>query len=67
MEIPENCVVVIFGASGDLTKRKLVPALYALYLQNALPKKFAVLGVSRSPISDKDFQKRIVDDIRTNS
>ncbi|MDA2918835.1 glucose-6-phosphate dehydrogenase [Desulfobacterota bacterium AH_259_B03_O07] len=67
MEIPENCVVVIFGASGDLTKRKLVPALYALYLQNALPKKFAVLGVSRSLISDKDFQKRIVDDIRTYS
>jgi len=67
MERLENCVVVIFGASGDLTKRKLVPALYALYLQSELPKRFAVLGVSRSPISDKDFQKRIVDDIKTYS
>lgn len=64
MAKPDNCVVVIFGASGDLTKRKLVPALYALYIQNELPKQFAVLGTSRSPISDIDFQKRIVEDIK---
>jgi glucose-6-phosphate 1-dehydrogenase len=64
MAKPDNCVVVIFGASGDLTKRKLVPALYALYIQYELPKQFAVLGTSRSPISDIDFQKRIVEDIK---
>ncbi|MBI4228767.1 MAG: glucose-6-phosphate dehydrogenase [Deltaproteobacteria bacterium] len=67
MARPDNCVVVIFGASGDLTKRKLIPALYALYLQNELPKQFAVLGTSRTPISDPDFQKRIVEDVKTFS
>ena len=67
MERPDNCVVVIFGASGDLTKRKLVPALFALYLQDSLPEHFAVLGLSRSPISDKDFQTRIIDDVKTFS
>jgi glucose-6-phosphate 1-dehydrogenase len=67
MAKPDNCVVVIFGASGDLTKRKLVPALYALYLQNELPEQFALLGTSRTPISDIDFQKRIVEDVKTFS
>ncbi len=62
---PDNCVVVIFGASGDLTKRKLVPSLYALYIQNELPKQFAILGTSRTPIPDIDFQKRIVEDVKT--
>lgn len=64
MERPDNCVVVIFGASGDLTKRKLVPALFALYLQNSLPEHFAVLGLSRSPVSDNDFQTRIIEDVK---
>jgi len=64
MEKPDNCVVVIFGASGDLTKRKLVPALFALYLQNSLPEHFAVLGLSRSPVSDNDFQIRIIEDVK---
>ncbi|MEQ9618143.1 MAG: glucose-6-phosphate dehydrogenase [Deltaproteobacteria bacterium] len=58
-----NCVIVIFGASGDLTKRKLMPALYALFRQGLLPDKFAVLGTSRSPYSDSAFRKKIVEDI----
>ncbi len=57
-ENPEPCLLVIFGASGDLTKRKLIPALFELYRQGQLPEHFAVMGVSRSPLSDDDFRQR---------
>jgi glucose-6-phosphate 1-dehydrogenase len=50
--IPEPCIVVIFGASGDLTKRKLLPALYHLEQSGLLPKDFAVVGVARRNLSD---------------
>ncbi len=46
MVIPENSSIVIFGASGDLTYRKLIPALYHLFASNQLPANFAILGVS---------------------
>lgn len=49
--IPEPCVVVIFGASGDLTKRKLLPALYHLDQSGLLPEDFAVVGVARRDLS----------------
>lgn len=58
MKKPENHILVIFGASGDLTKRKLIPALYDLYKQNLLPDHFAVLGASRTELSDEDFRKK---------
>ena len=45
-------VMIIFGASGDLTKRKLMPALYALYKDNRLPEDFAVLGIGRTEYQD---------------
>ena len=45
---PEPCALVIFGASGDLTTKKLFPALYSLELRRLLPEHFAVLGVARS-------------------
>lgn len=61
MQIPENCLLVIFGASGDLTKRKLIPALYSLYQLELLPKKFRVLGVSRSQLTDEDFHSQCKD------
>jgi glucose-6-phosphate 1-dehydrogenase len=48
--------VVIFGASGDLTKRKLLPAFYHLYLQGLLPKGFAIIGYSRTEMSDDAFR-----------
>lgn len=54
-----NHIYVIFGASGDLTKRKLVPALYSLFVQNMLPEKFALLGVSRSEFSDDVFRQKM--------
>lgn len=52
-------IFVIFGASGDLSKRKLIPAIYELYKSKLLPKHFAVLGVSRSALSDDDFRKKV--------
>jgi glucose-6-phosphate 1-dehydrogenase len=51
--VPEPCIVVIFGASGDLTKRKLLPALYHLQQAKLLPEKFAVVGVARRPLGDE--------------
>ncbi len=52
---PEPCIVVIFGASGDLTKRKLIPALYALAYRKLLPDRFAIVGVARTPRSSAQF------------
>jgi glucose-6-phosphate 1-dehydrogenase len=59
MNIPESHIIVIFGASGDLTKRKLIPAIYELYSSHLLPKRFAVLGASRTTLTDNDFRKRM--------
>src|SRR6185503_8965245 len=52
----ESCVMVIFGASGDLTKRKLVPALWSLFQSRVLPEPFAVIGVSRTEMSNEVFR-----------
>ena len=49
---PDPCIVVIFGASGDLTKRKLLPALYHLEQAGNLPEKFAVVGVARRSLEE---------------
>jgi glucose-6-phosphate 1-dehydrogenase len=56
------CTVVIFGASGDLTKRKLLPALYNLARQELLPDEFAVLAFARREVSTQDFRKRMGED-----
>ncbi len=56
---PEPCVLVIFGASGDLTQRKLMPALYALAVRRLLPDEFAVVGAARSEEKDEDFRDRM--------
>lgn len=56
MQKTDSLIYVIFGASGDLTRRKLVPALYSLFIQNLLPEKFALLGVSRSQFTDEAFR-----------
>ena len=64
MEQPKNHLIVIFGASGDLTYRKLIPALYALYNQKLLPDKFHVLGVSRTTIPDAEFREKMTEGIR---
>ena len=56
---PEPCMMVIFGASGDLTKRKLFPALYSLALRQLLPEKFGIVGVARTEETDDMFRERM--------
>ncbi len=56
---PEPCVLVIFGASGDLTHRKLIPALYDQDRLGSLPAGLCVLGVSRTPMSDEAFREKM--------
>ncbi|RNC89770.1 MAG: glucose-6-phosphate dehydrogenase [Allomuricauda sp.] len=60
MKKTENQILVIFGASGDLTARKLVPALFNLFLARQLPENFVVLGASRSDMTDKQFRDKVV-------
>lgn len=56
---PEGCGIIIFGASGDLVYRKLIPALYNLYIRNLMPTKFYILGFARTEMTDEDFKERI--------
>ncbi len=53
------CAIVIFGANGDLTRRKLMPALYSLASERRLPPGFALIGTSRSPLSDDEFREKM--------
>lgn len=55
----QDQALVIFGASGDLTYRKLLPAIFDLYMQKSLPKNFAVLGVARTELSDDKFRLKM--------
>jgi glucose-6-phosphate 1-dehydrogenase len=61
--VPE-CVVVIFGANGDLTKRKLMPALYRLAYDRRLSAGFAVVGISRTSLSDDEFREKMLDAVK---
>lgn len=58
MQTDNNCIV-IFGASGDLTHRKLIPALYNLYKIGRLSENFSVLGVARSELNNETFRKKM--------
>ncbi|MEW6730488.1 MAG: glucose-6-phosphate dehydrogenase [Acidobacteriota bacterium] len=60
----QPCVVVIFGASGDLNKRKLTPALYSLYQQHLLSNGFAMVGFARSKMDHDAFRKLMTDAVR---
>ncbi len=53
-------ILIIFGASGDLAQRKLIPAVFDLYRGNYLPKNFALLGASRTDYSDEEFRQKVV-------
>ena len=59
----DPCIMVIFGASGDLTRRKLIPALYNLAKSQLLSREFAVIGVSHSDLSTEDFRKKVAEDM----
>ena len=60
----EPCVLVVFGASGDLTRRKIFPALYALALRRLLPDSFAVVGASRTDWTEDEFRARMEEAVR---
>jgi glucose-6-phosphate 1-dehydrogenase len=60
----DPCAIVIFGGAGDLTKRKLLPALYNLRLHGLLPRDFAIIGVSRREMSDEVFRDQLTRDMR---
>ena len=60
----DPCIMVIFGAAGDLTQRKLIPALYNLAKANLLSREFAIVGVAHNPMSTDDFRKKLADNIR---
>src|SRR5436190_21620698 len=62
-QAPE-CAAVIFGANGDLTKRKLMPALYRLAYDRRLSAGFAVIGSSRTPLSDDQFREKMLDAVK---
>jgi glucose-6-phosphate 1-dehydrogenase len=55
----DPCILVIFGASGDLTSKKLIPALYSLAFRGLLPDKFAIVGAARTEESDDAFRERM--------
>ncbi|MGV3639044.1 MAG: glucose-6-phosphate dehydrogenase, partial [Adhaeribacter sp.] len=57
-------IAVIFGGTGDLTKRKLVPAFYHLFLDKWLPAQFAVIGLGRSPFNDVNYRDRLQEGLR---
>ena len=61
---PDPCAVVIFGASGDLTQRKLVPAFYQLARAERLPREFALVGFARHPLDDADWRERLGNGVR---
>jgi glucose-6-phosphate 1-dehydrogenase len=64
VEKPKKQILVIFGASGDLTYRKLIPAIYALFNQKMLPEGFRVLGIGRTVMSDAAFRIKMAEGIR---
>jgi glucose-6-phosphate 1-dehydrogenase len=59
-----SLTVVIIGATGDLTSRKLVPALHALFIKGRLPADARIVGTARAPLSDEEFRKRMRDAVR---
>jgi len=56
--------LVIFGASGDLTNRKLLPALWSLYSARTLPEPFAIIGTVRSEMTDEAFRAKMKDGVK---
>src|SRR5438046_3772317 len=62
--VPQPCIIVIFGATGDLTHRTLIPALYNLAANGELPPAVAIIGFARRPKSDDDFRKEMEEAVR---
>src|SRR5579883_3129905 len=62
--VADRWAMIILGAAGDLTRRKLIPALYNLAKTQVLSREFAIIGVARSVMSDDDFRKKLTEDIK---
>ena len=60
----DPCVMVIFGAGGDLTGRKLIPALYNLAKAELLSREFAIVGTSHGKMSNDDFRQKVAEDLK---
>src|SRR6478736_6568018 len=60
----DPCVMIIFGATGDLTKRKLFPALYNLAKDDFLPHTFAIIGVGRQEMTSEDYRAQMTTHLR---
>lgn len=65
MTKPDGQILVIFGASGDLTKRKLLPSLFELFTRDMLPENFVILGAARTVFSDEEFRKEQKENLKT--
>jgi len=61
---PDPCALVLFGATGDLTRRKLIPALYSLATQDVLPERFAIVAFARRPKDDASFREDLRQAVR---
>lgn len=64
---PDSCVMVIFGATGDLTKRKLIPALCNLKEARLLCSEFAIVGTAIEDLNTEDFRRQLTDDVKALS
>ena len=62
--VADPCAMVIFGVSGDLTRRKLIPALYNLASQQLLSREFAVVGIGRTPMTTEEARKKYSEDFK---
>jgi len=65
--VADPCAIVIFGASGDLTRRKLIPALFELAACQSLARRFAIIGFARTEMSDTAFQESVAQAVRENA
>ena len=65
--VTEPCTVVLFGASGDLAKRKVIPAMYDLAVHNSLGARYAIVGFARSAMTDDSFRQMAGDAAKTIS
>ncbi|GAC1410954.1 MAG: glucose-6-phosphate dehydrogenase [Actinomycetota bacterium] len=65
--MPEPCTLVIFGATGDLSARKLMPSLYRMYVAGSIPTQISIVGAGRKPMPDEDFRTAIRDAVEKHA
>jgi glucose-6-phosphate 1-dehydrogenase len=64
LDVPGAFALVVFGASGDLTRRKIIPAVFRLFINSLLPERFLVLGAARTEMSDEEFREQMLESVR---